>query len=148
VEDPRAEDLIRDINQVRRVVRRRLHAKLSQPRLAPAQVELLQVVEERPGIGVSGAARLLYLADNSVSGLVNQLVGAGLLRRETDQRDRRAVRLHLTAAAQARLAAWRGARADLVEVGLERLVEGDRRAIALALPALRRLAEELAEENQ
>jgi DNA-binding MarR family transcriptional regulator len=142
-----AAELIDDLNRVRRAVRRRLRARQPQ-RLPSAQVEVLQVVEEHPGTGISATARALYLADNSVSGLVNQLVGAGLLRRETDPADRRVARLHLTPAADARLSSWRSARTELVGHGLSRLTEADRDAIGRALPALRRLADVLAEEDR
>ncbi|GAA4702097.1 MarR family winged helix-turn-helix transcriptional regulator [Phytohabitans rumicis] len=131
---------------LRRVVRRRLSRSAS-PRLGTAQVELLLVVEEEPGIGIAAAARVLHLADNSVSGLVNVLVDAGLLARETDRADRRAARLFLTPAGQAKLAGWRTARAELVGRALERLAAADQEAVAGALPALRRLLEELREER-
>jgi DNA-binding MarR family transcriptional regulator len=136
-----------DLNRVRRVVRRRLRAEHASP-MPSSQVEVLLAVEENPGTGVSATARTLQLADNSVSGLVNQLVGAGLLRRETNPADRRVARLYLTPAATARLAAWRGARAELVGSGLARLDTADRDAIATALPALRRLADLLVEEDR
>src|SRR5947199_4929761 len=59
---------------LRRVVRRRLRAELPGPALRGAQVELLQLVEAEPGVGVAAAARSLHLAGNTVSTLVNQLV--------------------------------------------------------------------------
>ncbi|NJC73899.1 MarR family transcriptional regulator [Planosporangium thailandense] len=117
------------------------------PALTASQVELLRLVENSAGIGVSAAARALHLAGNSVSTLVNQLTEAGYLRRETDPQDRRAVRLYLTDAATTRLTSWRSARAELVGTGLAALPAADREAIVQALPALRRLTEALAEEN-
>lgn len=137
-----ASELTQVLAGMRRVVRRRLRAALRPP-LPAAQVELLIVVEEEPGIGVAAAARALHLADNSVSGLVNVLVDAGLLARETDPADRRAARLFLTPAARERLDGWRAARAELVAHGLERLDEADRKAVAAALPALRRLLDQV-----
>ncbi|WP_239028516.1 MarR family winged helix-turn-helix transcriptional regulator [Pseudonocardia acidicola] len=131
---------------LRRVVRRRLRADLPGPRLRGAQVELLQLVEAEPGIGVAAAARSLHLAGNSVSTLVNQLVDAGLLRRETDPADRRAARLELTDTAAARLARWREARSRMVGDALRRLPADEVATVAAALPALRKLLDELAEE--
>ena len=84
---------------LRRVVRRRLRAELPGPALRGAQLELLQLVEAEPGVGVAAAARSLHLAGNTVSTLVNQLVGAGMVRRAVDPADRRAARLTLTDAA-------------------------------------------------
>ncbi|MEV7007582.1 MarR family transcriptional regulator [Streptosporangium sp. NPDC051022] len=133
---------------VQRLIRRRLRQGLTEPRLRGAQVELLRLVSANPGIGVSAAAKELYLAGNSVSTLVNQLTAAGLLRRETDPADRRSALLLPTAEAEARLRAWQERRAVLVRRHVERLGEDDRAALAAALPVLRRLAEGLREEAE
>ncbi len=124
---------------VRRVVRRRLRSVLSGPPLRGAHVELLQVVEKQPGIGIAPAGRALHLAANSVSTLVNQLVDSGMLVRQTAPDDRRAARLWLTEAATQRLATWRQTRAELVARGVTGLPVADRQALARALPALRAL---------
>lgn len=129
---------------MRRLVRRRLREQVP-PRLRPAQVELLVVVGSHPGISVAAAARELHLADNSVSTLVNQLLAAGMLRRETDPDDRRAVRLELTPDARRHLTDWRDRRARMVGARIEELTEEDRTAIAAALPALGRLLASLRE---
>ncbi|MEV4091028.1 MarR family winged helix-turn-helix transcriptional regulator [Streptosporangium saharense] len=131
---------------IQRLVRRRLRHGMTGPRLRGAQVELLRLVVARPGIGVSAAAKELYLAGNSVSTLVNQLTKAGLLRRETGQDDRRSARLLPTDEARERLRVWQERRAALVREQVERLGEDDRAALAAALPVLRRLAEGLHEE--
>ncbi|SFY53937.1 MarR family winged helix-turn-helix transcriptional regulator [Streptomyces sp. F-1] len=131
---------------IQRLIRRRLRGGLAGPRLRGAEVELLRLVESRPGIGVSEAAKELHLASNSVSTLVNQLVRDAYLIRETDPADRRAARLRLTGAAKKRLADWHRRRADLVGRQLSRLDEADRDALHAALPALRRLAGRLRED--
>ncbi|WP_249713795.1 MarR family winged helix-turn-helix transcriptional regulator [Rhizomonospora bruguierae] len=140
-------ELMRLAAGLRRVSRRRLAGTVPGPRLPEAQRELLIVVEQRPGIGVSAAARHLHLAGNSVSTLVNTLVENGMLRRENDPADRRAARLTLTAAARARLDAWRTARAALLGAALDRADPADPAAIAAALPALRRLLAEVGESE-
>jgi DNA-binding MarR family transcriptional regulator len=124
---------------LRRLVRAQLHDTLPGPRLRGAHVELMRVVQRQPGIGVAAAAKALYLAANSVSTLVNQLTDEGLLLREVDPADRRAVQLFLTEPAVARLEKWRRFRSELVGTGITRLAEDDRQAIADALPALRTL---------
>jgi DNA-binding MarR family transcriptional regulator len=93
--------------------------------LLGAEVELLRLVETRPGIGVSDAAKELYLAGNSVSTLVNRLVRDGCLVRATHPADRRAA---------------------LVGPHVARLDAADRHALHAALPALRALAVTLHEE--
>ncbi|GLX52976.1 hypothetical protein Shyhy01_59260 [Streptomyces hygroscopicus subsp. hygroscopicus] len=132
---------------VQRLIRRRLRGGLAGPRPRGAEVELLRLVESRPGIGVSEAARELHLASNSVSTLVNQLVRDAYLVRETNPADRRAARLRLTGAAEKRLEDWHRRRAELVGRNLDRLDEADQAALRAALPALRRLAGRLREET-
>ncbi|RCH70302.1 MarR family transcriptional regulator [Streptomyces sp. SDr-06] len=133
---------------VQRLVRRRLRRGLTAPPLRGAHVELLRLVATRPGIGVSAAAKELYLAANSVSTLVNQLVKDGYLRRETAPGDRRSALLYATPAALDRLRDWQRRRAALVRDQVARLDPADRAALAAALPALRRLAENLHEEAE
>jgi DNA-binding MarR family transcriptional regulator len=133
-----ADELMGVTAALRRLIRRRLREERP-PRLRPTQVELLIVVARQPGMSVAAVARELHLADNSVSTLVNQLVGAGMLHRRTDPDDRRAVRLELTSGAQRHLAEWRDRRATLVGARLDELSGEDRAAITAALPALNRL---------
>ncbi|MFI9829067.1 MarR family winged helix-turn-helix transcriptional regulator [Streptomyces sp. NPDC051913] len=133
---------------VQRLIRRRLRREMPAPQLRGAEVELLRLVVARPGIGISDAAKDLYLAGNSVSTLVNQLARQGYLVRETDPADRRAARLMPTPAAEARLGEWRRRRADLVRQQVARLDEADRDALAAAVPALRLLAGNLREEGE
>lgn len=141
-----ASELMRITAGLRRLARRRLTATLPDPRLTEAQRELLLVVEGQPNIGVAAAARMLHLADNSVSTLVNTLIAAGMLRRESDPADGRAVRLALTDVARERLACWRTARATLIGRSLARAGAADRAAIEAALPALRRLLDAVRDE--
>jgi len=141
-----ADRLLGAVQGIRRVVRRRVRADVPGSPLPGAQVELLRVVADRPGIGVAAAARELHLANNSVSTLVNQLADSGLLRREADPVDRRAARLEITAAAADRMAAWRRARTGLVADALAELSEEDTEAIAQALPALEKLVGILKEQ--
>lgn len=131
---------------IQRMIRRKLRAGLPTPAPPVRGIALLRLVADRPGIRVSDAAKELYLAGNSVSTLVNQLTTAGYLVRETDPADRRSARLLPTPAAVTRLRDWEAARGALVRDQLARLTEEDRAALAAALPALRRLAENLHEE--
>ncbi|MFH9060502.1 MarR family winged helix-turn-helix transcriptional regulator [Streptomyces coeruleorubidus] len=129
-------------------MRRRLRREMPDPRLRGAEVELLRLVVTRPGIGISDAAKDLGLPANSVSTLVNQLVGAGYLVRETDPADRRTARLLPTPAAGTRLREWRRRRADLVRRHVSRLDDTDRQALHAAIPALLKLAGTLHEEAE
>jgi DNA-binding MarR family transcriptional regulator len=142
------EELADALVGVQRLIRRRLRREMPDTRLRGAEVELLRLVMTRPGIGISDAAKDLGLAANSVSTLVNHLVQAGYLVRETDPADRRAARLLPTPAAGTRLREWRRRRADLVRRHVSRLDETDREALHAAIPALRKLAGALHEETE
>ncbi|MFF7333802.1 MarR family transcriptional regulator [Streptomyces sp. NPDC008150] len=142
------EELADALVGVQRLIRRRLRNEMSTPPLRGAETELLRLVVARPGIGVSDAAKELYLASNSVSTLVNSLARSGYVVRETDPADRRAVRVLPTAAAEARLSAWQERRAALVRRYVTRLDDADREALRAAIPALRKLAVELHEEAE
>jgi DNA-binding MarR family transcriptional regulator len=133
------DELMTTMAAVRRQVRRTLRPQAIGPQLRGAQAELLRVAHRSPGIGVAAAARELHLAANSVSTLVNQLTDLGLLLRETDPADRRAIRLYPTDIAVARMQEWRYARAEFVGRGISALDPAERAAIAAALPALRSL---------
>ncbi|MFJ8477360.1 MarR family winged helix-turn-helix transcriptional regulator [Kitasatospora sp. NPDC094011] len=128
---------------IQRMLRRRLRRRLEQPRLRGAQVELLRLVTDTPGLRVSAAAEELCLAGNSVSTLVNQLVAQDLLRREVDPGDRRAALLYATPAAEQRIGQWRRRRRELMGELVADLPEPERAALAAALPALQLLAEGL-----
>ncbi|WP_210583896.1 MarR family winged helix-turn-helix transcriptional regulator [Streptomyces sp. GESEQ-35] len=140
------EELADALVGVQRLIRRRLRREMAAPQLRGAEVELLRLVVARPGIGISDAAKDLYLASNSVSTLVNRLATEGYLIRETDPADRRAARLLPTPAARSRLREWRARRAELVRQQVARLDEGEREALRTAIPALRTLAVHLHEE--
>jgi DNA-binding MarR family transcriptional regulator len=100
-------------------------------------------VGRQPGIGVREAADSLRLAPNTVSTMVRSLRDAGLLARDRDESDARAVRLRVTGSARRRIAAWQQCSARVLDDALADLAVEDRRRIVDALPALARLAQHL-----
>jgi DNA-binding MarR family transcriptional regulator len=139
-----AAELLAAISAARRTARQAVRKAWHEEPLPTAQSELLRLVADRPGITVAEAARELRLAPNTVSTLVGRLASQGLLGRERAQADARSVRLSVTGRARQRLADWRDLRADLTQIAILQLAEEDRRVLADAAPALRRLAERLA----
>jgi DNA-binding MarR family transcriptional regulator len=133
------DELMATVAALRRLVRRRLQQALPGPPLRGAQLELMRVIEQHPGIGIAPAARVLHLAANTVSTLVDQLIDLRMLVRDTDPGDRRAARLWLTETATQRLAAGRQARMELMARVVAGLSTTEREALAQALPALRAL---------
>ncbi len=138
-----AADLLATVSAIRRIARRAVRAARTQQPLPPAQSELLRLAAAQPGLSVAEAARELHLAPNTISTLVGRLAEQGLLNRGRDAADGRAALLTVTQKAQRRLAESRDLRAELAGQALERLSPADRRALAAAVPALHRLAEQL-----
>jgi DNA-binding MarR family transcriptional regulator len=136
--------LLAVIGPLQRTLRKRAREDWPLEPLATAQVELLRAVRSRTGISVGEAAAELRIAPNTASTLANQLVAAGLVRREADSRDRRSVRLMITPAAERRMAAWHDRRQQVLEAALHRLDPGERAALEAAIGPLHRLLESLA----
>jgi DNA-binding MarR family transcriptional regulator len=135
--------LFRALSDLRRLVRRTIRRDFPLAPLSPSQAELLDLVDRRPGIGVRDAAETLRLAPNTISTLVRTLTDAGLLARDRDETDARAVRLRVTRNARRRIAAWQQCSARALDDALGNLTDDDRRRIVDALPALARLAQQL-----
>jgi DNA-binding MarR family transcriptional regulator len=110
-----------------------------------AQVELLQVLGEHSPARVSDLAARRRLAPSTVSGLIGQMITAGLVARDVDPADRRASVVTLTDAGREQLDAWTTAHERRMDAALAALDDGARAAIANALPALFQLAEHLGE---
>ncbi len=97
--------------------------------LTPQQGQLLCVLMGRPyGMGELGAA--LGLAKSSLSGLVDRTERNGLVRREADPRDTRAVRVALTAGGARLARRFYDETCRRVAVLPESLDEGERAALA------------------
>ncbi|MEO6700147.1 MAG: MarR family winged helix-turn-helix transcriptional regulator [Jatrophihabitantaceae bacterium] len=131
------------VNRLRRVLRSSIRDDYPWESLPMAQVEILQRLHDEPGLRLNDLAARHRLASNTVSVLVQQLVVAGLLTRNPDPADRRAVRLELSPDGQQMLADWQRAHERRLAAALNRLPTADRRLLGAALPALGRLVDEL-----
>lgn len=121
----------------------RLINRLTQPEadalgLTLPRLWVLVHVDECPGITMGSLARRMGLSRSAVTGLVDDMVRAGLLRREDDPDDRRIIRLALTPDGERALGRMLARRArvvadalghvgateaDALLAGLEQLVE-------------------------
>jgi DNA-binding MarR family transcriptional regulator len=137
-------ELVAAVSVVHRVLRRAVRQSRKAEPLRPVESELLRLVELLPGLTVADAARRLRLAPNTVSSLVGRLSAEGLIDRRHCGTDGRLVMLTATSEARRRLGESRDLRAEQVSRALCALDPHDRRALAAGLPALRRLAEEVA----
>ncbi|MBV9661166.1 MAG: winged helix-turn-helix transcriptional regulator [Acidimicrobiales bacterium] len=131
--------LTETVIQLRRALRRGIRADIAWESLPMAQVELLQCLVETSPARVNDLADRLRLAQSTVSGLVGQMMSAGLVDREVDPADRRAAVVTVTVAGGRRLAEWEDAHVRRIGGALAELDPTDRTAISTALPALQRL---------
>jgi len=114
--------------ELRRELRRAVRAATASEGLVllpVAQVEVLQAVSELTDAAgpprVRQVAAALSLADNTVSGLVAELVRRGLLARSVDPSDERAAHLTVTGSGHRQLRAWAQAHARVLAAGLATL---------------------------
>jgi DNA-binding MarR family transcriptional regulator len=142
---PNARLLTDAVTRLRRALRASIRTDYPWETLPMAQVELLQVLGERSPTRISDLAARQRLAPSTVSGLIGQMINAGLVARAVDPTDRRASAVTLTEAGHEQLAAWTSAHERRMHTALSALDDTDRAAIAAALPALFQLADRLGE---
>ena len=95
---PQADGAVRVLRQFRRVfntVKTHFQQMEKHAGLGGAQVWALSVVRDQPGIGVNGLARALDVRQPTASNLVKALAEQDLVEVRKDERDGRAVMLHL-----------------------------------------------------
>jgi DNA-binding MarR family transcriptional regulator len=138
-----ARELTDAVARLRRVLRAGIRTDISWEALPMAQVEILQTLADNSPARVNDLAERLHLAQSTVSGLIGQMMTAGLVLREIDTSDRRAAVVTLTPAGADQLQAWETAHVQWIQGALGRLTADDRTAISSSLPALRRLTDAL-----
>ena len=94
--------------------------------LSPAQAQLLCVIKDRPR-GMTELSRMLRLERPGLSGLVDRIERRGLVRRETPDHDRRAVRLTPTPRGKKIVEAFYGEVSDRLLEVVAHLPAADRR---------------------
>jgi DNA-binding MarR family transcriptional regulator len=133
------------VARLRRVLRASIRADYPWESLPMAQVELLQSLAEAAPARVGDLALRLRLAPSTVSGLISQMMAAGLVERGTDPADRRVAVVELSPDGRRQLAGWHAAHRERIAAALGGLDPADRAAIDAAVPALSRLVDRLAE---
>lgn len=136
------------VTRLRRALRASIRTDYPWETLPMAQVELLQVLAEHSPVRIGDLAARQRLATSTVSGLIGQMINAGLVARAVDPVDRRASAVTLTDAGHAELAAWAQAHERRLDAALGALDDADRAVVRAALPALFRLAEHLDRQDR
>ena len=105
------------------------------------QATLLALVDNRPGVPLGELAEAEGISPPSMSGHIDRLESAGLLRRVRSNTDRRRVGLELTKEGRTTLRRVRARRTTWLAERLARLSDAERERIEDALPALHALLE-------
>lgn len=131
-----AEELRTPLRRIYRQLRRDAH----DDDISPLRKQLLIAIIDQPGMGVGDLARQENLRSPTISGHINAMVAAGLVKR-TDpvSGDRRRVGLVATAQGIGAIDAHRKRRIDRLAQALARLPTKSRDAIRAAIPALNEL---------
>ena len=108
------------LNVAQRRLQRWMAARTQNNGVTAAQSGLLFVLGQRDGVLIGEAGAALDLGPPGISGLVDRMAAANLIRRRADPEDGRAWRLWLTPAGRAALAQ---SRAGLAEINV-RLADG------------------------
>lgn len=135
------------VARLRRAMRRAARAAQPSLDLSVAQLELLSVIEERPGSRPGELAQNLRLAPNSVSTLANSLAAGGMLERASGSADKRAVTYSLTPLGAARVTAWRQTNTTSLATAIEGLTGREQAVLSTAMPVLNRLVVLLDEQT-
>jgi len=136
----RADGLADGVARLRRALRRGARVASPGNPLAVAQLELLSVVAEHPGVRPGQLARLLHMRPNTVTTIVNALTARGMITRATADQDGRAIELTATDAGQQAVHAWQATNAAVLHLALSALPEPQQRALTAAAPAIDALA--------
>lgn len=131
------------VARLRRALRTAVRGDVPWETLPMAQVEILQRLADESGVRVRDLADRHRLAPNTVSNLIQQMVTTGLVTRDPDPDDRRAVIVSLTPQGEQALTEWAAANTRRLDAALAGLGVRDQRRISSALPALSRLVFEL-----
>lgn len=107
------------------------------------QLQVLAIVRGRPGVTGQELSQTLRVSTPTVSGLVDRLVGKGLLTRAPDPADRRRILLSVSQEAHRMLTEMESLRAQVRDEVLTRLTATELESLVAVTARLRGIAEEL-----
>jgi DNA-binding MarR family transcriptional regulator len=131
--------LANDLRPVVLRVARQLRKETEQFGVTSRQATILHLVKLSPGLTLRALAEAEDISAPALSGHIDRLEGAGLLRRVRSDVDRRRVGLELTGEGERLLRSIRERRTAWLAEHLDALAPNDLRAIEEAIGPLRRL---------
>ncbi|MFF2652711.1 MarR family winged helix-turn-helix transcriptional regulator [Streptomyces sp. NPDC058045] len=138
------DDLVRLAWTLHRALRQRQTTPTGESTRPLAQVEVLRLIESRPGISVRDIATALRMQPNNVSTLVTRLTRDGFIDRRPSPHDRRFVELHPTGKMITAGGEVNESLSKAITEALRQLPPGAGQRIGAALPDLWELARTLA----
>jgi DNA-binding MarR family transcriptional regulator len=133
-----AAELLEVVPMMMRVIRAKVRAN-SSPELSVPQFRALAFLGRNEGAMLGDVASFLVLTLSAASKLVDGLVTAGLVARESDPLDRRKIVLKLTSSGERKFAAVREATADFLTERVAEVSADERACITEAMRTLRSL---------
>lgn len=136
-----AEEIQRDVREIREKLRRPFMAEVERARLTGPQIAVMRAVFYSDGMSVKEICGQVGLAHSTVSGIVDRLQARGMLRRRRSRQDGRVSRIVVTQAVRdfmARQAPW--LIAQPLARALEQATPAERKTILKGLKTLRRVA--------
>ena len=79
-----------------RSMKRALEIKLNEYSITSSQYTVLEILWKHNGLSLTDLGRLLYFDNPTITGIINRMARAKLVRRIRDRNDRRVVKVHLT----------------------------------------------------
>jgi DNA-binding MarR family transcriptional regulator len=79
-----------------RSMKRALELKLNEYNITASQYTVLELLWKRNGLSFTTLGKVLYFDNPTITGMIDRLVRAKLVRRNRDRKDRRVVRIYLT----------------------------------------------------
>jgi DNA-binding MarR family transcriptional regulator len=127
------------VTRLRRALRRVVRSDVPFESVPMAQIEVMQLLAERPGLRAGEVGEILLLAPTTVSTLVGALLSQELIERQADPSDRRAWRLLLTESGTDLLTEWQQSNRRVMRDAAAHLSADDLQALRDAVPALSKL---------
>lgn len=134
-----ARRLSAEIGPFRRTLLGTARRSVALPDIPDAQIEVLRRLDEDGWSSPTALGRSLGLARSTVSNLVAAMERDGLVERRLARGDGRSTEVGLTDLARRRLADYDVSAERVLVAAMRALPDGDRRALAAAMPALERL---------
>ena len=137
-----AREIEADLRVIREILRRPFDADIARGGLTGPQVSVLRAVVGRGPLRINDLSEDLKLAHSTLSVMITRLVERGLLSRQSDPDDRRAVRIDVTAPVRKYVQqTLPRRRLDPLVAALRTATARDRRLIGTGVRRLRRLLE-------